>query len=422
MAQLKVVPGGVTAPAGFLAAGAPAEIKKRHEGPGEPRKDMALIYSPTPCTAAATFTTNRVKAAPILVTREHLESGQGIQAVVVNSGNANACNGEQGLGDARKMAQLTASALGLDPRQVAVASTGVIGVPLPMDRIEAGIRALPARLSPTGGEAAARAIMTTDTVKKEIAVEFAIEGVTARVGAIAKGSGMIHPNMATMLAFITTDVNISTEALAAALRASVDQSYNMVTVDGDTSTNDMVLIMANGKARNKQIAAGTPEYQAFCQALDLANQSLAKMIARDGEGATRLIEVRVQGAPTPEDARKAAIAVARSNLVKAAVFGRDANWGRILCALGYSGAEFDPDRVSLNLAGLPVVRGGRGIPFDEDAAFEALGRDEVVVEVDLGSGGLAKAGGSAGRNGASATAWGCDLTYDYVKINGSYRT
>src|SRR5690606_6339709 len=334
--MLTPVAGGVTAPRGFQAAGVHAGIKRK-------RRDVALIVSAVPAAAAATYTTNIVKAAPLLVTREHIAQGP-VRAIVCNSGNANAVTGEQGLKDARRMAAVAAEAIGARPEQVAVASTGVIGVPLPMDKIEAGIRRAAAALgvgdgdasddggSDSGSLAAARAIMTTDTVPKQIAVEFSLRGKTVRIGAIAKGSGMIHPNMATMLAFVTTHAAVSPAALQAVVSRSVDRTYNRSTVDGDTSTNDMVVVLASGLAGNEPLGAGDPELDVFAQALDYVNTYLAKAIARDGEGATKLIEVRVEGAASEADALQVARAIAGSNLVKTAVYGNDPNWGRILAA------------------------------------------------------------------------------------------
>jgi len=402
VADVKV---GVTAPAGFMAAGAAADIK----GNGSGKKDIALLASRVPCTAAGVYTTNLVKAAPVLVTQRRTGAGR-LQAVVVNSGNANACTGAQGLRDAEEMARLAAEALCLSPELVGVASTGVIGVPLPMDRVAAGIAAAAAALSPDGGEDAALAIMTTDTYPKQTAVQVEIGGKVATIGAMAKGSGMIHPNMATMLCFVTTDAEVSPGALQAALRQAADRSFNMITVDGDTSTNDMVVALANGLAGTPKVEPGTPEYQVFADALEQVLIHLAREIARDGEGATKLIEVRVKGARSLEDARKAARAVCGSSLVKAAVFGADANWGRVLAALGYSGAQFDPARVDLWLGGLQMMAAGAPVPFDEEVAAALLQQPEVVFTAHLHAG------------DAEATAWGCDLTYDYVRINGSYRT
>jgi len=396
---------GVTAPAGFKAAGVAADIK----GNGSAKKDVALLVSQVPCAAAGVYTTNVVKAAPVLLTQQRTESGR-LQAVVVNSGNANACTGERGMADAAEMARLAAAALDLEPDAVGVASTGVIGVPLPMDRVAVGIAAAAAALSPEGGEDAARAIMTTDTFPKQTAVQVELGGVVVTIGAMAKGSGMIHPNMATMLGFVTTDAAVTPAALRKALQEGAARSFNMITVDGDTSTNDMVIAMANGLAGNPTVTADSRDYPAFAAALEQVLVYLAREIARDGEGATKLIEVRVQGARSLEDARLAARAVCGSSLVKAAVFGEDANWGRVLAALGYSGAQFDPGRVDLWLGGVQMMAAGAPVAFDEKAAAEVLRGREVVFTAHLHAG------------DAAATAWGCDLTYDYVKINGSYRT
>ncbi|MBP2017110.1 glutamate N-acetyltransferase/amino-acid N-acetyltransferase [Symbiobacterium terraclitae] len=402
MARVKV---GVTAPAGFVAAGVSADIK----GNGSGKKDVALVVSQVPCAAAGVYTTNVVKAAPVVLTKRRTDGGR-LQAVVVNSGNANACTGEQGIADAAEMARLAAAALDLSPDVVGVASTGVIGVPLPMDRVAAGIAAAAAALSPDGGDDAARAIMTTDTFPKQTAVQVELGGVVATIGAMAKGSGMIHPNMATMLGFVTTDADVAPAALQQALQEATARSFNMITVDGDTSTNDMVIAMANGLAGNPTVVPGTPDFQAFAAALEEVLIYLAREIARDGEGATKLIEMRVEGARSPEDARLAARAVCGSALVKAAVFGEDANWGRVLAALGYSGAQFDPGRVDLWLGDVQMMAAGAPVAFSEEAAAEVLRQREVVFTAHLHAG------------DASATAWGCDLTYDYVKINGSYRT
>lgn len=397
--------GGVTAPAGFVAAGVRADIK----GNGGDKKDVALLASRVPCTAAGVYTTNLVKAAPVALTRERTETGR-LQAVVINSGNANACTGERGLKDAAEMARLAAEALDIRPELVGVASTGVIGVPLPMDRVAAGIAAAAAALSEAGGDDAALAIMTTDTYPKQTAVRLRLGGADVTIGAMAKGSGMIHPNMATMLGFVTTDADVDAAALRAALKEATEASFNMITVDGDTSTNDMVLVLANGLAGNPRVTPGTDLYRAFAEALTAVLTHLAKEIARDGEGATKLIEVRVRGARSTADARMAARAVCGSSLVKAAVFGEDANWGRVLAALGYSGAQFDPGKVDLWLGDVQMMRAGEPLSFDEAAAARVLSGKEVVLTADLHAG------------EAEATAWGCDLTYDYVKINGSYRT
>ncbi len=397
------VEGGITAPRGFLAAGVQAGIRKNG------KKDVALIYSEVPAQAAGVFTTNRVKAAPVLVSMEHLAAGR-LRAIVANSGNANACTGEPGLRDARRMAALVAEGLELDATEVAVASTGVIGVPLPMERVEDGVRRALAVLSRQGGRDVAEAIMTTDTRPKEVAVEFRLGGQPARLAGVAKGSGMIRPNMATMLSFITTDARLSPDLLRGCVAAATEDSFNLVTVDGDTSTNDCVLVLANGAAGAPPIEPEAPELAIFQQALDWVTRWLARSIARDGEGATKLIEVVVSGARSLEDARKAAMAVANSPLVKTAAAGADANWGRILAALGYSGAEFSPERTRVKLGPWAVFAGGVGLPFSEEGARAYLEGSEIRIEADLGAG------------AATATAWGCDLTGDYVKINGSYRT
>lgn len=402
---MEIIKGGVTAPAGFKAAGVHADIK----GKGGTKKDVAIIYSEVPCAAAGVYTTNLVKAAPVTLSQERTETGS-LQAVVVNSGNANACTGEQGMRDAIAMAAQTAQALGLAPAAVGVASTGVIGVELPMERVAAGIAAAAAALSADGGADAAQAIMTTDTFSKEYAVRFELGGAMVTIGAMAKGSGMIHPNMATMLGFVTTDADVEPAALRTALQEATAKSYNMITVDGDTSTNDMVIALANGRAQGPKVMLGSRSYEQFAAALELVLTHLAKEIARDGEGATKLIEVRVKGAPTLADARKAARSVCGSSLVKSAVFGEDANWGRVLAALGYSGAEFDPAKVDLWLGDLQMMVAGTPVAFDEEAAAQVLKAKAVTFTADLHSG------------SAEATAWGCDLTYDYVKINGSYRT
>ena len=398
----KEIWGGVTAPKGYLAAGIHCGIKKQ-------KLDLAVIYSTTPAAGAGVFTTNKVKAAPLLVTMDNLARGQA-QAVVVNAGNANACTGEQGLADAREMINLLAAGLNINPWEVVVTSTGVIGVPLPMDKVRSGIGEAISQLSPQGGAKAAEAIMTTDTFAKELAISFEINGVEAKMGAMAKGSGMIHPNMATMLGFITTDVSIEAGALQKALQEATAQSFNMITVDGDTSTNDMVTIMANGLAGNREIKVGTPEFMVFQEALNHVAVQLAKLIAKDGEGATKLLEVQVKNAKTLADARKGALAIAKSSLVKTAIFGEDANWGRILCALGYSGADFDPAKVDIAIGDEMMAINGAGLAFDEGRAKEILSEKQVTIYVDL-------------KDGIEqAIAWGCDLSYDYVKINGSYRT
>lgn len=401
---IRKITGGVTAPLGFTAAGVAAGIKN-----GTNKKDVALLVSDRPARAAGVFTRNRVKAHPVLLTMRHLEDGTAC-AVVMNSGNANACNGPRGMDDAEGMAAEVAFLLGVPEEQVLVASTGVIGQPMPVEKVEEGIRLAAESLSREGGADAAAAIMTTDTVAKEAAVTVELDGCTVTVGGMAKGSGMIHPNMATMLAFITTDALIAPSKLKQALSRAVDRTFNMITVDGDTSTNDMVLILANGAAGNPPLGSDGPAFTAFCTALEEVCRTLAVAVARDGEGATKLLEVRVRGAVNEQEARLAARTVAASNLVKAAVFGADANWGRVLCAAGYSGASFNPGAVDIYLGDIKVAENGGALPFDEEAASRVLAADHVVFTIDFREG--------TGK----ATAWGCDLTYDYVRINGSYRT
>ncbi len=404
MSSLTPIKGSVTAPQGFMAQGVCAEIKKKD------KKDVAVIYSRIPGSAAGVFTTNLVRAHCVDLTRQHLADGQA-QAIVVNSGNANACNGEQGRADTLQMAQAASDVMGVEPDQILVASTGVIGQPMPMEKVEGGIWEAVLTMSRDGAHNAALAIMTTDLMVKEIAVEIEIQGRPVRIGAIAKGSGMIHPNMATMLCFITTDANISSECLQNLLKDSVNRSFNMVSVDRDTSTNDMVLILANGLARHEVIDdPGAPDYKLFQEALDYVTISLAKMIARDGEGANHLVEVRVLNAADPEAARVIARSVVSSSLVKAAIFGHDPNWGRMLAAAGYSGAEFDPAKTDIYLGEVQVAADGTGLAFDEAAAVEELKKENVIITLDL----------KAGPH--QATAWGCDLSYDYVSINADYRS
>jgi len=405
----QVVDGGVTAPQGFQAAGVSAGIKKNG------KRDLALIYAEKPCSAAGVFTQNLVKAAPVLLDMEHLEKTQGrAQAIVVNSGNANACTGAQGRQDALTMAELAAAKLGLAPEEVLVASTGVIGQPLPMEKVKQGIELAVAALSKAGGREAVEAIMTTDTKPKEIAVSFSLQGREVTLGAMAKGAGMIHPNMATMLCFITTDAAVAPEALHRALQRAVDATFNMLTVDGDTSTNDSVLVLANGLAGNEELNEGSDGYEDFVEALTYVCRDLARKIAADGEGATKLLEVVVKNAPSLQDARLVAKAVASSNLVKTALFGEDANWGRVLCAAGYSGARFDPEKVDIYLqsrAGrIQTAARGAGLPFDEEAAARILKEQEITFVLDLQAG------------DAEATAYSCDFSYDYVRINADYRT
>jgi glutamate N-acetyltransferase/amino-acid N-acetyltransferase len=405
---MKEIEGGVTAAQGFSAGAVLAGIKK-----GRTKKDLALIVSKVPAKAAACYTTNVVKGAPIQVTQEHLKDGLA-RAVIVNSGNANTCNGPQGLGHAKDMARFAAKGLGIPETEVIVASTGVIGQPLPIGVIEKAMDALVADVKPENWQAACEAIMTTDTQPKIVAVEFTVGGKAVRIGAMCKGSGMIHPNMATMLSFITTDCSIAQPLLQKALSESVVRTYNMVSVDGDTSTNDMVCVMANGLAGNLAITAESDDYRAFLEALNYVNTKLAKKIAADGEGASRLLECEVAGAKTDDDARTLARSVISSSLTKAAFFGADANWGRVLCAMGYSGVSFDPERASVafsSAAGrIAVCQDGRTTNFDEEFAKKVLLEKEIKIEVSLAEG------------KASATAWGCDLTYDYVKINGDYRS
>jgi len=405
---MKQVRGGVTAAKGFLASGMHVGIRKNKE-----KKDLALVWSERMCAAAAVYTTNKVKGQPLIVTREHLSDGKA-QAIIVNSGNANTCTGEAGIAAAKRMAALVAERLPVKPEDVVVASTGVIGQLLDVSVIEAGMDSLVAGLSKAGYLDAREAIMTTDTVKKELAVQFELKGKTVTIGAMAKGSGMIHPNMATMLSFITTDCAIDQGLLQKALSASVRRSYNRVSVDGDTSTNDMVVILANGMAENPIITSADDDYQEFYEALDWLNIQMARAIARDGEGATKLIECVVEGASDEEKAEQLAKGVICSSLVKTAFFGADANWGRILCALGYTRNDFDPEKVDVSFESasgyISVCKNGAPLPFNEEKAKKILSYQEVTVYVDLHEG------------DAQATAWGCDLSYEYVRINGDYRT
>ncbi len=407
---MKIIDGGVTAAKGFEAAAAAAGIKYQD------RTDMALIYSEKPCKAAGAFTTNVVKAAPVKWDREIIEKKLRPQAVIVNSGIANACTGEEGMECCRKTAEAASRTLNVDAESVLVGSTGVIGMQIPMDRIEKGIDLLAAekKADRESGAAAARAIMTTDTRSKEAAVTFEINGKTVTIGGMAKGSGMIHPNMCTMLSFITTDAKISGKALRKALRADVEDTYNMISVDGDTSTNDTVLLLANGMAGNEKIRYGTPEYEMFCQALHYINETLAKKMAGDGEGATALFEAKITGAQTKEQAKILAKSIVCSNLTKTAIAGHDANWGRILCAMGYSGAEFDPEKVTLffesDAGKIKIIENGVAVEYSEEKATEILSQPEVTVTADIGEG------------QAQAAAWGCDLTHEYININADYRS
>jgi glutamate N-acetyltransferase / amino-acid N-acetyltransferase len=404
---MKHIRGGVTAPKGFLASGIHCGVRRNKE-----KKDLALLFSEKPCCAAAVYTTNKVMGQPLVVTKAHLADGVA-QAIIVNSGNANTCTGAEGIAAAERMTELVAERLPVKAEDVAVASTGVIGVPLDVGIIEAGMEGLVAGLSRTGSIDAREAIMTTDTMKKEVAVTLEIGGVEVTIGAIAKGSGMIHPNMGTMLAFLTTDCAIAQPLLQEILVASVSDTYNMISVDGDTSTNDMAIFMANGLAGNKPIEERGSDYRAFAEAVDEINVELAKLIARDGEGATKLAECVVSGAASEKDARALAKAVISSSLVKTALFGSDANWGRVLCALGYTEAAMDPSKVNLAFESghgyLQVCKDGGPLPFSEEKAKSVLSDTEVAILVDLRLG------------EATATAWGCDLSYEYVRINGDYR-
>ena len=407
---MKQITGGVTAAKGFQAASTAAGIKYKD------RKDMAMIYSEVPCVAAGTFTTNIVKAAPVKWDQNVVYNQANAQAVVVNAGIANACTGEEGMGYCKATAEKVAELLKVPAEQVLVASTGVIGKQLPMDRICAGIDMMVPALdgSIKSGHNAALAIMTTDTHEKEIAVEFELDGKIVTIGGMCKGSGMIHPNMCTMLSFVTTDVAISKELLQEALSADVADTYNMISVDGDTSTNDTCLLLANGLAGNTPITEKNADYEAFVKALNFVNEYLAKQMAGDGEGATALFEVKVVGAETKEQAKVLSKSVITSSLTKAAIYGHDANWGRILCAMGYSGANFDPEKVDLffeSAAGrLQIIENGVAVDYSEEEATKILSEDYVTAIADIKMG------------EATATAWGCDLTYDYVKINADYRS
>lgn len=409
---MKKTDGGVTAPKGFCAYGLRAGIKE-----GNPdKKDMAMIYSEVPCVAAGTFTTNQVKAAPVKWDMDMVENSDTVHAVVCNSGVANACTGAEGMKYCEEMAQSTAEALNIKKNQVLVASTGVIGAQLPMDKITKGIQMLVPKLSSDldGGHSAALAIMTTDTVPKEIAYEFEIDGKTCTIGGMCKGSGMIHPNMCTMLGFVMTDVNISKELLTEALKEDIKDTFNMVSVDGDTSTNDTVLLLANGLAGNVQITEKNESYYKFVEALHAVNVFLSKKIAGDGEGATALFEVRVVSAKSKEQAVTLAKSIVTSSLTKAAVYGHDANWGRILCAMGYSTARFNPETVDIyfeSKAGkLKIVENGMATDYSEDMATKILSENEVTAIADVKMGKY------------EATAWGCDLTHEYVSINADYRS
>lgn len=407
---MKQIKGGITVVPGFEAAAAAAQIK--YEG----RTDMALIYSSVPCVAAGTFTTNVVKAAPVKWDQKIVKQGGAVQAIIVNSGIANACTGEEGMQYCEETAQTAAEVFGIQKEQVLVSSTGVIGKQLPMEKIQAGIHMLAQAKGNDKlcGAEAAEAILTTDTHKKEAAVQLEIGGKTVTIGAMAKGSGMIHPNMCTMLSFLVTDAVIEKEVLQKVLSKDVEETYNMISVDGDTSTNDTVLFLANGLAQNASICPGTEEYKAFAAAVHTVNEQLAKAIAGDGEGATALLEVEVVGAADKEQAKKISKSVVCSNLTKTAVAGHDANWGRILCAMGYAGVSFVPEQVDLFLesaAGtIQILSDGMALPYSEEKATEILSEEKVKILADLKLG------------DGKATAWGCDLTHGYIDINADYRS
>lgn len=404
--KINFIDGGVCAAKGYKAGGVHCGIRKNRS-----KRDLALIVSEVRASAAAVYTLNLVKGAPLYVTKENISNGFA-QAVICNSGNANTCNAD-GIYIAEKMCDLVEEHAGISAKDVIVASTGVIGQPLPIEPIQKGMKALCADLS-VSSDNASEAIMTTDTNKKEVAVSFMLGGRECRIGGIAKGSGMIHPNMATMLVFLTTDAAIRPNLLKSALKEVTNDTFNMISVDGDTSTNDMVSILANGKAGNEEITEKNSDYRNFKKALFEVMARLSKMIAADGEGATKLLECRVTGAKTVKAAKTAAKSVICSSLFKAAMFGADANWGRVLCALGYSGADIDVTKVGVEFASgagcIEVCRMGAGIDFSEEEAKKVLSCSEIVINISLGDG------------KRSATAWGCDLTYDYVKINGDYRT
>ena len=405
-----VIEGGVTAAAGFQTASTAAGIKYKN------RKDMAMIYSEKPCKAACTFTTNIVKAAPVKWDQKIVKESEYAQAVVINAGIANACTGAEGMGYCAETAKAASAALKVPESAVLVASTGVIGMQLPMDKLKAGIAAMAPELSGTieSGTEAAKSIMTTDTRKKEVAVQFEIGGKTVTVGGMCKGSGMIHPNMCTMLSFVTTDIAISRELLQEALSADVKDTYNMISVDGDTSTNDTCLVLANGMAGNAEITEKNADYEEFCKALNYVNETLAKKMAGDGEGCTALFEVKVIGAESKAQAVTLSKSIITSSLTKAAIFGHDANWGRILCAMGYSGAQFDPEKVDLffeSAAGsMQIIKDGVAVDYSEEQATKILSEPEVTAIADIKMG------------TEEAAAWGCDLTFDYVKINADYRS
>ena len=404
---MKIINGGVCAAKGIKANGIHCGIRHNRT-----KRDLALIYSEVPATASAVYTTNLVKGAPLLVTKKHIENGLA-QAVICNSGNANTCNAN-GIEIAEQMSGLVAQELGINREDVVVASTGVIGQPLNIDPIKNGMKELVNGLAYDNGLVAAEAIMTTDVAVKEIAVEFTVDGKVCRMGGIAKGSGMIHPNMATMLVFITCDVNISKEMLDKALKSDIQQTFNMISIDGDTSTNDMVVVLCNGMAGNKTIDSEGEDFNEFMKALNTVNVNLCRKIAADGEGATKLLECSVVGANSLKTAKTVAKSVVCSSLTKAAMFGADANWGRVLCSIGYSGADVDVNKIDVsfisNKGEIAVCKNGSGVDFSEEKAKEILLEKEIIIAVNLNGGEY------------SSKAWGCDLTYDYVKINGDYRT
>lgn len=401
---MKKLNGGVTAPNGFLAAGINVEVKL-----GSKRKDLAVIYSVKKAIATAVYTKNKFKAPPLFVTEENLANNEA-QAIVVNSGCANACTGDQGREDALKMTRLTGEALGISSSDVIVASTGLIGSYLPMDKIENGLKNIKYLLSSQGGKDASFAIMTTDTVNKEFAYELEIDGTIIKIGGMAKGSGMIHPNMATMLGFLTTDAVITKDALKDIFKDVVDDTFNMISVDGDTSTNDMVCILANGEARNEPIEKDTEDYLNFKEVVHKICEEMSISIVKDGEGATKLLKIKILNALTKEDAKVAARSISTSNLVKTAFFGEDANWGRIITALGYSGAEVDPEKCDVYLGNLLMAKQGKAIVFDEEKALKILKEREIEITCNLNLG------------SEEAIAWTCDLSYEYIKINAEYRS
>ena len=407
---MEIIKGGVTAAKGYEAASTSAGIKYTD------RTDMAMIYSQAPCAAAGTFTTNVVKAAPVRWDQQVIAGGDSVQAVIVNSGIANACTGAEGFGYCRDTAKAAAEALGISESGVLIGSTGVIGKQIPIDKLTAGIKELAEKKNDTlvNGTEAAKAIMTTDTFEKELAVTIEAGGRTVTIGGMAKGSGMIHPNMCTMLAFITTDAVIAKETLQKALSQDIKDTYNMISVDGDTSTNDTVILLANGLAENEEIVEGTEDYQKFKEALHTVNEYLAKKIAGDGEGATALFEVQAVGCESVEQARTLAKSIVCSNLTKTEIAGHDANWGRILCAMGYSGAQFDPEKVDLffeSKAGkIQIIENGTAVDYSEEEATKILSEPEVTAVADVKMG------------DKKATAWGCDLTHGYIEINADYRS